>query len=621
MAQELQLRRGTSAMLDNSVGAFSEVQVDVDTKELRVFDGETLGGFALARKPFNAVSYLLASGESWKPGEVIYSGDFRFEAKASTDTDYDFVNAAQQRLKVLPLGGVLYLDSFGADPDGVLPSTLAFRQFLKANARRGGGHAKAGGFYRLGDPGDPVIDDAPACYSYDVPKSGRDSYFDFRGANFLFTEGTGKWALRIYQLGNNAGWKTPIIDGGFFHAADSLIDPLGCILWDDIGGGNTKGLRFYRWRHSGLKSAVCLFQRNCTSWSENNTHEDMKALDCDRLYDNGARPDSTATASQARTNMDLIFGSTAKSYLIVNRMGMYDSQITRVKGNGQKIAVFRNNGGGIYGSRIKDIDFEQGYEGKTTTSGIMTAGSNVLTLDGETQFGEWMAEGQPVDIAGAGTGGATLKTWITGFTSSSEVTVSHNASESVVGATVTTLPTVCYEEAGPTHQFKTEELSHRNNGRQFDDRKFTGLDRSRRPMTFGALQASGDIETTQGALKGPRLAVGAKVESAATVTLDATDSSVWTTVRDADGNPVQVNRSRVYVQLILSTVISARYRSGSLNDFGTFGGGLIDELRDTDTYTQPLEVRTTGGVLQVHSAADLAAWRGRTLKVHMERYL
>ncbi|MGR3481899.1 hypothetical protein, partial [Salipiger marinus] len=92
------------------------------------------------------------------------------------------------------------------------------------------------------------------------------------------------------------------------------------------------------------------------------------------------------------------------------------------------------------------------------------------------------------------------------------------------------------------------------------------------------------------------------------------------TVLDVDGVPVKANRCRLYVQLTLSQYLYARYRSGSLGDFGTFGGALIDELRDTGTYTQPLEVRTNGTELQVRSAVDLAAWRGQTLKAQIERY-
>ena len=49
MARVLQIRRGTSAQNNNFTGMAGELSFDTDAKTLRVHDGETLGGYALAR--------------------------------------------------------------------------------------------------------------------------------------------------------------------------------------------------------------------------------------------------------------------------------------------------------------------------------------------------------------------------------------------------------------------------------------------------------------------------------------------------------------------------------------------------------------------------------------------
>ncbi|MDE6571078.1 MAG: hypothetical protein K2L95_02565 [Alphaproteobacteria bacterium] len=49
MARILQIRRGTTAQNNNFTGLPGEVSFDTDAKTLRVHDGETLGGFPLAR--------------------------------------------------------------------------------------------------------------------------------------------------------------------------------------------------------------------------------------------------------------------------------------------------------------------------------------------------------------------------------------------------------------------------------------------------------------------------------------------------------------------------------------------------------------------------------------------
>lgn len=49
MTRILQIRRGTAAQNDNFTGLSGEITMDTTNKTLRVHDGETLGGFAMAR--------------------------------------------------------------------------------------------------------------------------------------------------------------------------------------------------------------------------------------------------------------------------------------------------------------------------------------------------------------------------------------------------------------------------------------------------------------------------------------------------------------------------------------------------------------------------------------------
>ena len=49
MTRILQIRRGTAAQNDNFTGLSGEITMDTTNKTLRLHDGETLGGFAMAR--------------------------------------------------------------------------------------------------------------------------------------------------------------------------------------------------------------------------------------------------------------------------------------------------------------------------------------------------------------------------------------------------------------------------------------------------------------------------------------------------------------------------------------------------------------------------------------------
>lgn len=49
MSRQIQIRRGSAAEHENFTGAPGEITMDTDAKTLRVHDGQTVGGIALAR--------------------------------------------------------------------------------------------------------------------------------------------------------------------------------------------------------------------------------------------------------------------------------------------------------------------------------------------------------------------------------------------------------------------------------------------------------------------------------------------------------------------------------------------------------------------------------------------
>ena len=63
MSKVLQIRRGTAAQSDNFTGLAGEITMDTNAKTIRIHDGTTLGGFALARADLSNVSGTLPGGE------------------------------------------------------------------------------------------------------------------------------------------------------------------------------------------------------------------------------------------------------------------------------------------------------------------------------------------------------------------------------------------------------------------------------------------------------------------------------------------------------------------------------------------------------------------------------
>lgn len=65
MSKVLQIRRGTAAQSNNFTGLAGEITMDTNAKTIRIHDGTTLGGFALARADLSNVSGTLPGGEAF----------------------------------------------------------------------------------------------------------------------------------------------------------------------------------------------------------------------------------------------------------------------------------------------------------------------------------------------------------------------------------------------------------------------------------------------------------------------------------------------------------------------------------------------------------------------------
>lgn len=85
MSRQIQFRRGTATEHENFIGAMGEITVDTTNKTLRVHDGVTAGGTALARQSdvstmmpdytagVSVVSYTSSSNQFTAPSDGILS--------------------------------------------------------------------------------------------------------------------------------------------------------------------------------------------------------------------------------------------------------------------------------------------------------------------------------------------------------------------------------------------------------------------------------------------------------------------------------------------------------------------------------------------------------------------
>lgn len=356
-----------------------------------------------------------------------------------------------------------------------------------------GGYARISGVLRVGFPQVPKDPTGVAALYLPVAKSLHPTVLDFSGAVINYVGAPDTYLLRVYQSGNNASWRGLELRGGYFNGSGT-VDPAGCLLWDDLGNSRSHGCQFNGWtRTAGNENAYAIHQRNYDTWSENNTHESHAFTNCDTWIYTSLAPDGGWSSSMARTRIENIFGSNCKAYAIINTAGMYDSVIRNIKGNGQRIATILNTGGAVINSHLEEIKTEQGRSLTVRTSGSMAGGDTTLTLASETGCASWMAQGQPVTVSGAGAGGTLLETWITGYTSASEVTLHHAAAADVIGATVTLAATACYEDRSTLHQFAYSKMFNRDGGVLRNAARFTGGDASQRETNFGAISAGGTV--------------------------------------------------------------------------------------------------------------------------------
>ncbi|MBR5153302.1 MAG: hypothetical protein IKW57_00710 [Alphaproteobacteria bacterium] len=84
MTRVLQIRRGTTQQNNNFTGMIGEITMDTDEKTLRVHDGETLGGFAIARADMLSEKNI---DPNTIPDEVWQSIFDRFTPKPYTVTE------------------------------------------------------------------------------------------------------------------------------------------------------------------------------------------------------------------------------------------------------------------------------------------------------------------------------------------------------------------------------------------------------------------------------------------------------------------------------------------------------------------------------------------------------
>lgn len=122
MSRQIQFRRGTASEHNDFTGAIGEVTMDTDNKTLRVHDGETVGGTALAKQSeipdLGPLDYVIewqipndSNSYTWyrkyKSGWVEQGGTLTIERQnANTDlrTNVNFpIEMADDKYQVMPL--------------------------------------------------------------------------------------------------------------------------------------------------------------------------------------------------------------------------------------------------------------------------------------------------------------------------------------------------------------------------------------------------------------------------------------------------------------------------------------------------------------------------------------
>lgn len=459
-----------------------------------------------AERSFDRVSDLLADTSlSYTSGlgrqkvtenQIVHAfqDDFFYQVLPSGETGPHLVTAGGVKLGVLRGSAPLSPAQFGADLTGQTNAQPAMQAMLDYLSEHGG-YARISGTLRIEFPAIPADPTGEAALFLEVLKSeSLPTVLNFSGATINYAGTPDTYLLRAYQSGSKAAWLGLEVRGGFFDGSEAT-DPAGCILWDDLGHSRLHGCHFHDWtRTSPAENTYAIHQRNYDTWSENNVHENHTFTKCDTWFYTSLHPTAGGTSSMSRTRVENLFGGSCKAYAVINTApGLYDSVIRNIKGNGQKIAAILNTGGAVGGTHLEEVKTEQGEPEVTNTTGQMTAGQTTLTVTSGTPFKDWMVQGMPVTIAGAGGGGADLVTWITGYVSGSEVAVNHAAGTTVTDTTVTVSSTVCYEDRSAAHQFIYSKLNNRDGDLLVNLARYTGSNPEPRGYNMGALDAVGEV--------------------------------------------------------------------------------------------------------------------------------
>lgn len=125
MSRQLQFRRGTTAENNSFIGALGEITVDTSTNELRVHDGETLGGHVIPNKEtssgidlldhkwsdkiLNNPNWLRGDTFSWQDGEM-YKAAYEELAEIYTNTVQNTL-VKDRNIVSDPYAGVVYFNN------------------------------------------------------------------------------------------------------------------------------------------------------------------------------------------------------------------------------------------------------------------------------------------------------------------------------------------------------------------------------------------------------------------------------------------------------------------------------------------------------------------------------
>ena len=147
MARQIQIRRGTTLENDNFTGAIGEITMDTDAKTLRVHDGETVGGVALARADaefdMSQISYdnahQLIGNRIWISEEVSLSSSANVVINHNLNLERPYIATAIPYLKFYEnicgysVGDIISQFGFATSaytPNNVLVSSSDYGHFL-----------------------------------------------------------------------------------------------------------------------------------------------------------------------------------------------------------------------------------------------------------------------------------------------------------------------------------------------------------------------------------------------------------------------------------------------------------------------------------------------------------